>query len=108
MNRQKQEERHWAIEELRPRLSQGERIWGSVVNVSPSGMNRSIRFYVISHNNIVELPPRLIAAATGDSYDKNRDAVRVNGCGMDMVLATIRSLGVALHDNPRAFECKYL
>ena len=87
---------------VRELVKPGDTIWTTVKHVSRSGMQRSISCYVIHHNE-----PRwidsLICEATGFSFDKAREAVRVNGCGMDMGFHIVYELSYALFKD--GFTC---
>lgn len=93
-----------AVQRLRDWLPVGTTIEGIVVNVAPSGMSRSIRFLYVNEGRITEIPPGWIAAAIGERLDEKRSAVRVSGCGMDMVFASIYALALALYGDSQALR----
>ncbi len=97
-------EREEIISRLQEWLIRGTKVYGLVVNVAPSGMSRTIRFLYVDDGEIGERPGRWVAAVIGGRYDENREAVRVSGCGMDMVYHSILSLSHALWGDDSALK----
>lgn len=102
--------------EMRALLEKSGRIvHASVESVSSSGMSRQINLYAIvpltkkeqeaaerrgtAPKVAIHWISRRAAAIIGESFnDKNRTMV-VSGCGMDMLFATVYSLGRVLYPN---------
>lgn len=98
-----------AIRRLRDILKPGDRVYGIVRTVSRSGMSRTIDFYTFG--------PRVKGNGTPDGIDRiylsgyiaeacdysrtNAGALRVGGCGMDMIFSVVYHLGRVLF--PKGF-----
>lgn len=98
LTKAQQAEREEAKARLREWLSPGDTVYGIVRHVSRSGMLRVIdlkvaskdgdgRMWAIGYN---------AAVAMGDKWDREREGIRVTGCGMDMIFALVYNLGHAL------------
>lgn len=98
-----QADRREAWQRLRDTLEPGDTIWTTVLHVSRSGMTRDIQCFVIRDNEPRNLS-RLIALATGFRFHRDRYAVRVGGCGMDMGFHIVYSLARSLWQES-GFEC---
>lgn len=84
-----------ACNDLRAMLKPGETVYTIVRHVSASGMMRVIDLYVFRDNE----PRRITWAAceaTGATYNRKHDGMRMDGCGMDMCFAAVYNLGQAL------------
>lgn len=98
-----------AIERLKVWIKPGDTVHTQLKSVSRSGMQRVIQ--------IVKLVPRddkpgevdvlylgyNVAEALGMRYDRDREGVKIGGCGMDMGFALVYDLSRALFSNN--FEC---
>lgn len=91
-----------ATERLREILSPGDVVRTKLDHVSRSGMTRWIDLYVIRDNEPVRIT-RSAADVTGYTYDRRRDALKIEGCGMDMGFAAVYSLSLRLF--PDGFGC---
>lgn len=80
---------------LRGMLSPNDTVFTVLRHVSRSGMSRSIDCYVIRDGS-PQWISRLVAKATGMSWDAKREAVKVGGCGMDMGFHIVYGLGYVL------------
>lgn len=96
-------ERHQAIAYLRGLIKPGDTVFTSVKHVSQSGMSRIIDVHLIRDNEPMRIAWK-VGLATGTSYDKKWEALRVGGCGMDMCFHTVYLLGRALF--PAGFAVK--
>ena len=79
----KQRERDEAIAQLRHYLKPGVTVWTVLLHVNASGMSRLLDLYIIKDNQ----PYRLTwstATALGWPYSRKQEALRIDGCGMDM------------------------
>lgn len=103
-----QKEKDEAIARLREILRPGDKVFGIVRTVSRSGMSRTIDFYVFKAAGPDE-PGRkhcgevdrfylsgYIATALGYNRDKS-GALKVQGCGQDMIFATIYNLAMVIY-----------
>jgi len=78
-------------------LQPGSMVWTLVRHVSRSGMSRDISVYLASPwDEGVENVSRLVAEATGYRYNRDNEAVRVGGVGMDMGFAIVYDLSRAI------------
>lgn len=102
MTKAQKAEQEEARERLREWIKPGDTVWTVVRHVSKSGMTRDIACYLIEDNE-----PRwiasLVAKACGMRFNRDRDAVRIGGCGMDMGFALVYDLSHALFGG--GFEC---
>lgn len=80
-----------AINDLRELIKAGDTVYTILRHRSASGMTRWLDLYVMRDNK-----PRRItwtaARAIGWTYDRNYDAVKVGGCGMDMGFHAVYTL----------------
>jgi hypothetical protein len=88
MTKQQQSERDEFIAKLRETLKPGDTLHTVLRGVSRSGMNRKIDVYLLKpgENGKVEKQwlSYWIAKACGFTFDKKKECLSVNGCGMDM------------------------
>ena len=70
----------------------GRKVFCNVTKVSPSGMSRTIKFFVIENDSLYNITYLIAGAA---DYPMTDDGLRVNGCGMDMRFAVLDSVYVA-------------
>lgn len=101
--------RQEAIDRLREWLKPGDTVYTQLKHVSRSGMSRVIQIVKIScrpetdiDGNAGAQPEILylgynVAEALGWKYDRDREGVKVGGCGMDMGFHVVHSLGYALY-----------
>lgn len=87
-------EREEATTRLRAILHPGDTVYGIVRTVSRSGMSRTIDFYRFDGNERVYLSGWMATAL--DYRRTDRGALKVGGCGMDMIFATVYNLGRTL------------
>lgn len=97
-------ERAEALDNLRDIVKPGDTVYGIVRSVAKSGMSRVISFYKCDNEG-----PRYLTGYMGKALgytrvDGARGGLRVSGCGMDMIFATVFNLGRALfpHGGPRS------
>lgn len=95
-------EQEKARETLRELIKPGMTVYTNLRHRAKSGMSRIIDLQVIEDNE-----PRWIgytaATAMGLKYDRDRDGIRVSGCGMDMGFHLVYELSHALY--PEGFGC---
>lgn len=98
-----QQERESAVANLKGFLRSGDTVYCITRSVSRSGMSRTVDFYAIL---IVDGKPliRWLSALVSKTLrlPMKRDAVRVDGCGMDMHFATVRDLALVMFDDAEA------
>ena len=94
-------ERDESIKMLRKLLKPGATVYCILRHRSASGMSRLIDFCIIRDNE-----PRWISYHVGRILDlkrpRDKDGLRVGGCGMDMGFDVVYSLGRALF--PKGFK----
>ena len=81
---------NWTPPEQKPE------IYGNVTRVSPNGMNRDIKFHIVSNGriaNITWLMSWILDEREPKQNKYNEHVIRVNGTGMDMVFHCIYTLG---------------
>lgn len=97
-----QQERDKAREDLRAFVKPGMTVYTILRHRARSGMFRVIDVQTIEDNE-----PRWIGMlahkATGIGYDRQREGLRVSGCGMDMGFHVVYELSSALY--PDGFGC---
>ena len=91
-----------AREQLLAMLKPGSTVWTVVKHVARSGMSRHISCYVVQGADIRWIDG-YVAKVTGYPFDREREALRVGGCGMDMGSQLVYSLSRTLY--PDGFEC---
>lgn len=106
---ERDEQRQEAIESLRALLPAGSTVYTCLMQVSRSGMSRSIKClipvdYADAFNKDPEIRniTRLVAAATGLRLSKDCAGVLIGGSGMDMGQHLVSSLSSLLR--PPSFE----
>lgn len=101
-----------AIERLRQWIKPGDTIYCILRSVSRSGMSRKISFLGITPDR--ENRPEVsaysynVAKALGYRCGGDRDALTVNGCGMDMGFAVVYDLSLTLFNDPKALTHRWL
>lgn len=108
MNKQQKIERDEAIKALLAPESEGgvglqpgDTVYTVLRHRSGSGMMRVIDLFVIRKDRWSgQMRPwfigHLAAQAMGDLYDRDREGIKVSGCGMDMGFHVVYSLGSVL------------
>ena len=87
---------NWTPPEQKPE------IYGNVTRVSPNGMNRDIKFHIVSNGriaNITWLMSWILDEREPKQNKYNEHVIRVNGTGMDMVFHCIYQLGCIMFSN---------
>ena len=96
----KQAVRQEAIDRLKHWIKPGDTLYTQLKHVSRSGMQRVIQVVKIScdGNGNPELSylGYNVAQALDWKYDRDREGIKVGGCGMDMGFHIVHSLGYAL------------
>lgn len=94
-----------ARESLAGQIKPGDTISTILRHVSRSGMSRSISVMIPSadHPGEIQNLSFRAAAAIAATMDRDRDAVKVSGCGMDMGFHVVYALSSALY--PDGFGC---
>jgi hypothetical protein len=85
-----------ALEDLRETLKPGDTVHGIVRSVARSGMSRRIDFYKLVGSEQIYLTGSFAALMETDDFDHG---LRVNGCGMDMIFATVYNVSSMLWPN---------
>ena len=84
-----------AIGELHMYLKPGSNVFSVWRHTSPSGMTYWFDFYTIIDNEPIRLT-YLMCVACGFKYDIYREALKTQGCGMDMAFDAVYNLGMAM------------
>jgi len=84
-----------ALTELHYHLKPGDTVWSVWRGTSSSGMTRWFDFYVIRDNEPLRLT-YLMCVAMGYRYDTKREALKTQGCGMDMAFDAVYTLGSSM------------
>lgn len=97
-----------AIDRLRTWIKPGDTVHTQLKSVSRSGMSRVIQVIKIECDPEQKEPQILylgynVAEAIGMKYDREREGVKVGGCGMDMGFAIVYDLSRALFKD--GFDC---
>ena len=93
---------------LRDKFPKGITIYGYVDSVSISGLSRNIKFYIIDTDRIINVTHYIINVCKLYSWNRAKNAVHVNGCGMDMIFAVVSNLGRLLYNDEAAFDSQEL
>lgn len=107
----KQEAKEKLLQILRP----GDRVYGIVRTVSRSGMSRTIDFYafgpqVWSARHKAGCDRIYLSGYIADLLDYRRTdsgALKVQGCGMDMIFSVVYSVGHALWPEGFGLPCEH-
>lgn len=91
-----------ALTRINELVKPGDTIWTQLVHVSRSGMLRTIRLYVMSDNQPVNITTQ-VSDLIDFSYDYNAGALKVTGCGMDVGFEAVYNLSSVLY--PNGFDC---
>ena len=98
----KEAERQEAVRELREILYPGDTVFVDLKHVSRSGMSRVIMPFIIQDNE-----PRYlgwtVAKALDMTYSREKEGIKIGGCGMDMGFALVYDLSRTLF--PDGYEC---
>jgi hypothetical protein len=96
-----------AIAELRKYMTPGTTVLTILRRVSASGMSRLIDIHVIVDNEPLRFT-WTAARALGWIYDRKREALRVDGCGLDVGFSTVYNLSSLLHGDGYALKQRWL
>lgn len=92
------DERESAINDLRKMLPPGSTVYTVLRQVSRSGMSRRIDVYAMDpHGDEPRYLTGLVSQATGFSFPRKGDGLRVGGCGMDMGFHVVYELSHVLY-----------
>tara|TARA_Y100000004_G_C8791526_1_gene359459 strand:+ start:39 stop:350 length:312 start_codon:yes stop_codon:yes gene_type:complete len=83
---------------LKKYLKKGETIYTISRHVSKSGMLRHISFYIMRDNQPYCIDGN-VAKVLDMKFNKNNDALKVSGTGMDMGYHIVHNLSMALFDD---------
>ena len=97
-------EQQEARERLRKWIKPGDTIYCILRHVSRSGMTRVIDLVKVSDDGEILRIGYNAAKAVGWPYDREREGVRVSGCGMDMGFHLVYCLAHALFFGDTASE----
>jgi hypothetical protein len=100
-------EREETLKALRTALKPGTTVYTILRHVSATGMCRWIDLYVIECNRPLRITWS-VAQALEASYDRKREALKVEGAGMDMGFDTVYSLGMVLFLDGNALQHQWL
>jgi hypothetical protein len=93
-----QAEAQEAIGYLSESLKPGDTVYCILRHVSQSGMTRVIDLVTIEGDNVYHIGYNA-ARALGLKYDRDKQGVRISGCGMDMGFALVYDLSYRLFPN---------
>ena len=89
------EEQLKALEQLRESLTPDAKIYASVVSVARSGLSRKIKIFVHYPEGLHNIT-HLIHRAGMFGYCRRDNALKVNGCGMDMIYHVLETVAMSL------------
>jgi len=91
------------VTHIKRNRDKGDLFIANIPHVSASGMSRHIKFAIIYKGKFLNVT-YLIAKILGKKLNRN-DVITVQGCGMDMIFATLESLYASLGYD-RAYELR--
>lgn len=101
-----------AIARLRVWLKPGDKLWTVLRHRSASGMSRTIDIVRLERNadgeERVSTYAWNAAKALGWRFDKARNGLKVQGCGMDMGFHTVCALSAVLFGNGYALKTGWI
>jgi predicted component of type VI protein secretion system len=103
----KEQERQEAVTELRKYLKSGTTVFTILRRVSSTGMSRLIDIHVIVDNEPLRFTWSA-ATALGLTYDRKREALRIDGCGMDVGFDVTYRLSYLLHGDGYSLKHRWL
>ena len=103
----KNHEHEKAVASLRNKLRPGMTVYTVLRSVSASGMSRCLDLYCIHQGEIIRLTWSA-AKALDQTYDTKKQALRVNGCGMDMGFDAVHTLAQVLFGDGDALKHSWL
>ena len=106
--RQKELEAKEALERLREWVKPGDTIWCVLRSVSRTGMMRVIDFQKFEADGRHLSLGWNIAKALDMPYNRDREGVRVSGCGMDMGFHVVSGLAFKLFGAESALRSEWL
>lgn len=71
--------------------TRNKKFYANIVSVSNSGMSRKIKYYIIKNNQLIDITS-YICETVGYKEDSKTWALKVGGCGMDMVWDVLYNL----------------
>lgn len=77
----------------------------SVKSVAKSGMSRTISFYIIENNKPIDITC-VIAQVLGHTLQRDC-TIRVKGCGMDMIFATLSAFASKIGFKKDPYWCEH-
>lgn len=105
-------ERDEALARLREWYPKGSTVYTILRHRSRSGMQRIIGLVALraeDDGSIVDRHPNYAASVVlGMTADKNRDGIKVGGCGMDMGFHVVYELSGALYGDGYALKHRWL
>lgn len=93
---------------LKKILPKDSTVYCNLKHVSRSGMLRRIDFHSVSEDKSIIFLTGYIARLLSYSMDKNKDGLKVTGCGMDMGFSVVYDLSYALHSNGYALKHSWI
>ena len=106
ISRKEQDEQE-AIAELRKYMTPGTTVLTILRRVSPSGMSRLIDIHVIVDNEPLRFT-WTAARALGLTYDRRREALRIDGYGLDIGFDVTYRISCLLHGDGYALKHRWL
>ena len=104
---EKQEAKARLLEWVKP----GDTVYTSLRHVSASGMTRVIEVIVFSQEKDGRLTDWHIgynvAKAMGFTYDRDRNGIKISGCGMDMGYSIVYDLSHLLFGSGQEYSLKH-
>ena len=101
-----------AIARLRAWLKPGDKVWTVLRHRSPSGMSRTIDLVRLERGSDGEERVSTYAwnaaKALGWRFDKARDGIKVQGCGMDMGFHAVYELSAVLFGDGYALKTGWI
>lgn len=99
---EKQEQLAHTVTTLNNLVKPGDTLYTEVTHVARSGMSRSIRVFVMSNNEPIDITYYAMVLL-GLKVDQTNGGVKMSGCGMDMGFALVYDLSRVLFRDK--FEC---
>ena len=98
-----QQQKQEAAEYLRGLFPIGATVTTMIRHVSRSGMRRAVAVLAVGEDRRIRNVSWAVARVTGYRFDRDRDAVLVNGCGMDAGFEVAYNLARVLYRD--GFPC---
>lgn len=88
-------------------IQKGDTIYTVLLNVSPTGMSRSIMTVIWTEKGVRNIS-RLVARALEMKWHPDKNCINISGCGMDMGFSIVYDMGSVLFGDGYSLKHSWL